>query len=99
MKTLTVVSARLNRPDLAEAVEMERRDEIPRVSLYQRYLESDLLDERFMMDRVPGWRKALYTLVPKPLDQVLEAYVLGRSTTSSSHGRNDWGCRSRSSSN
>jgi glycosyltransferase involved in cell wall biosynthesis len=76
MKTLTVVSAKLNRPDLAEAVEMERRDEIPRVSLYQRYLESDLLDERFMMERVPRWRKALYAIVPKPLDQVLEAYVL-----------------------
>ncbi len=76
MKTLTVVSAKLNRPDLAEALEKEQRDEIPRVSLYQRYLESELLDERFMRDRVPPWRKMLYLIVPKPLDQVIEAYLL-----------------------
>ncbi|HLF14039.1 MAG TPA: glycosyltransferase family 4 protein [Bacteroidota bacterium] len=76
MKTLTVVSAKLNRPGLAEALEREQRDEIPRVSLYQRYLESELLDEQFMRDRVPWWRKMLYSVVPRPLDQVIEAYLL-----------------------
>jgi glycosyltransferase involved in cell wall biosynthesis len=76
MKTLTISATGMNRPEYQELLELEARDASPRITLYQRYLESDLLDERFMRDRVPGWRKLLYRFVPKPLDQVLEAFVI-----------------------
>lgn len=76
MKTLTISATGMNRPEPAELRKLEERDASPRVTLYERYLESDMLDERFMRDRVPGWRKFLYRLVPKPLDQVLEAFIV-----------------------
>ena len=76
MKILTITATGMNRPEPAELRTLEDRDLSPRVSLYERYLESDMLDERFMQRRVPRWRLALYRLVPKPLDQVLEAFII-----------------------
>ena len=76
MKILTLVSSGLNRPSPERAVVLEKNDEIPRITLYQRYLESDMLDQRFMATRVPGWRKLLYRFVPNPLDQVIEAWFV-----------------------
>jgi len=52
MKTLTMVRGN-GRPGLAELERLEARDESPRVSLYERQLNSDMLD-RLDVDRVPG---------------------------------------------
>ncbi len=76
MKILTIVSKGMNKPPMAELIRLEETDRSPRVTLYERYLESDMLDEGFMRDRVPAWRRMLYRLVPAPLDQVLEAYII-----------------------
>lgn len=76
MKILTIVTSGRNHPPPDELRTLEEEDRYPRVSLYQRYVESDLLDERYMRDRVPGWRQMAYRLVPSPLDQVLEAYIV-----------------------
>ncbi|MBI4547783.1 MAG: glycosyltransferase family 4 protein [Ignavibacteriae bacterium] len=75
MKILTIVSAGLGRPDRAELTLMERSDEYPRVSLYERILESDMLDEKFMQN-VPRVRRALYRFLPMVLAQVIEAYLI-----------------------
>lgn len=76
MKTLTIVSTNLKRPSVSEAMKLEGRDRYPRVSLYPRFLESDILDERFLRETVPPWRRLLYRIVPSPLDQVVEAFLI-----------------------
>jgi glycosyltransferase involved in cell wall biosynthesis len=76
VKTLTITATRMNRPPAGVLRQMEDRDESPRISLYERYLESDMLNEVFMNERVPRWRKFLYRFVPGPLDQVLEAFII-----------------------
>ncbi len=76
MKTLTLISAGLHRPTPERSEYLAARDEMPRITLYQRYMESDMLDNRFMETRVPFWRKALYRLIPSPLDQVIEAWCI-----------------------
>ncbi len=76
MKILTIVSTGMNKPSPEQLRSFEESGLYPRVTLYERYLESEMLDETFMRDRVPGWRKFFYRLVPKPLDQVVEAYII-----------------------
>lgn len=76
MKILTISATGMNRPEPAELRRLEEQDASPRVSLYERYLESDMLDDRFMRERVPRWRLALYRLLPGPLDQVVEAFII-----------------------
>jgi glycosyltransferase involved in cell wall biosynthesis len=76
MKILTITATGMNRPEPADLRRLEELDASPRVTLYERYLESDMLDERFMQRRVPPWRLRLYRLLPKPLDQVVEAFII-----------------------
>lgn len=76
MKTLTLVSAGLHRPAPERSEYLAARDEMPRITLYQRYMESDMLDLQFMATRVPLWRKALYRFIPNPFDQVIEAWFI-----------------------
>ncbi len=76
MKVLTIVTSGRNHPPLDELRKLEEQDRYPRVSLYQRYVGSEMLDERYMKDRVPRWRRIAYRAVPSPLDQVLEAYIV-----------------------
>jgi len=76
MKTLTLVSAGLHRPTPERSDYLAARDEMPRITLYQRYMESDMLDLHFMATRVPLWRKALYRFIPNPFDQVIEAWFI-----------------------
>jgi glycosyltransferase involved in cell wall biosynthesis len=76
MKVLTVSATGMNRPEPSQLRLLEEQDASPRVTLYERYLESDMLDERFMRSRVPRWRLLCYRLLPKPLDQVVEAFII-----------------------
>lgn len=78
MKTLTLVSAGLHRPTPERSDYLASRDEMPRITFYQRYLESEMLDQQFMATRVPLWRKALYRFIPNPFDQVIEAWFIRR---------------------
>jgi glycosyltransferase involved in cell wall biosynthesis len=74
MKVLTVVSAGLGRPDKVDLLKKEESDLYPRASLYERVMNSDMLDEAFM-DRAPGWRKFFYKRMPMNIAQVFEAYA------------------------
>jgi glycosyltransferase involved in cell wall biosynthesis len=76
MRVLTVVSTGIGRPLPEELKVLEDNDLYPRVTLYERYLESEMLDERFMDAHVPRWRKFLFRFVPSPLDQVIEAFLI-----------------------
>jgi glycosyltransferase involved in cell wall biosynthesis len=74
MKTLTLLAAGYDHPDLAEQKKIEEADRGPRQSLYGYTLNSTLLNERYMTT-VPGLRRALYAPLPVWMAQVLEAFV------------------------
>ncbi len=75
MKCLTIVSSHLRRPDPAVLSEMEAQDRHPRALLFQRTLNSDMLDERFL-ERVPRFRRFFYRRMPILLAQVIEAFII-----------------------
>ncbi len=75
MKILTLISSGLNRHDLQTQLKEEAADKSPRISLYQRELNSDMLDESFLQT-IPKWRKIIYKFLPIVLQQVIEAYLI-----------------------
>lgn len=75
MKVLTLVSSGMNRPDRQTVLNKEASDEYPRVSLYERALNSDMLDEKFL-ESIPAWRQFLYKPFPVFIRQVLEAFFI-----------------------
>ncbi|TLY29244.1 MAG: glycosyltransferase family 4 protein [Ignavibacteria bacterium] len=75
MKTLTIIATGLGGPAPDELLAMEKHDEYPRISLFAKTLESELLNERFLR-QVPGFRGRIYRHLPALLAQMLEAYHL-----------------------
>lgn len=75
MKVLTLTSSGLNRPDLKTMLQEEAADRLPRFSLYQRELNSDMLNEKFL-ENIPRWRKLLYKPLPLLIRQIIEAYLI-----------------------
>jgi glycosyltransferase involved in cell wall biosynthesis len=75
MKTLTLLAAGYDHPDLAEQKKIEEADRGPRQSLYGYTLNSTLLNERYMAT-VPPLRRILYAPLPVWMGQVIEAFVL-----------------------
>lgn len=74
MKVLTVVSRGMNRSNLETLIEEENSDRCPRLSFYQRKLNSDMLDEKYL-ENIPAWRKLIYKIFPISIQQILEAYI------------------------
>ncbi len=75
MKVLTLVSSGMNRPDRQTVLNKEASDEYPRVSLYERALNSDMLDEKYL-ENIPAWRKFLYKPFPVFIKQIFEAFFI-----------------------
>ncbi len=73
MRVLTLVKAGLNRQAIAEVERREREDRSPRITLFEKTLQSDFLEETFLQ-KVPGFRGWLYSRLPLWMAQVLEAY-------------------------
>ncbi len=73
LKNLTIVVSNFGRPTLEKLVESEKEDRHPRSSLFERVLNSDLLDER-MMASVTPIKKFLFKVLPPPVPKVIEAF-------------------------
>jgi glycosyltransferase involved in cell wall biosynthesis len=73
VKTLTLISSGLERPDHEQLKRLEADDKFPRVSLYWRELNTTLLDEHSLAD-APPLRRSLYRRLPVFAGQALEAY-------------------------
>jgi glycosyltransferase involved in cell wall biosynthesis len=69
VRTLTLLTSGLTRPHPAA----EDQDLVPRSSLYERELNSDMAYENFLRS-APLLRRIVYTLIPLPMAQSLEAY-------------------------
>jgi glycosyltransferase involved in cell wall biosynthesis len=75
IKVLTLTQAMSGRLSDEELHQKETTDQWPRISLYEKTLHSDMLNERFI-DCVPVVRKKIYKRVPMFSAQVLEAYII-----------------------
>lgn len=78
MKTLYIISKGLKKISDEEIVQKEKEDLHPRVSLLENELSADLLDERYLYQMTPYWRRWLYKLLPVVLAQILEGLFLQR---------------------
>jgi glycosyltransferase involved in cell wall biosynthesis len=73
MKTLTLVYGGLGQPPQAELERLIAADAWPRVTLYEKQLGSDMLDERYLAS-IPGARGRLYRRLPAGVAQALAAF-------------------------
>ena len=78
MKTLTLVlSPGQTRLDLEEVERLEAADQVPRASLFERTLNSDMLDEKFLLKAPKFWR-LIYKVIPTYIAQFVEAMIVKR---------------------
>jgi glycosyltransferase involved in cell wall biosynthesis len=73
VKILTVAYGGRGNPPVAEIERLEAADLWPRESLYQRMLNSDMLDDR-SIEEIGGLRGRLYRQLPAGMGQALEAF-------------------------
>jgi glycosyltransferase involved in cell wall biosynthesis len=73
MKTLTLVYGGLGQPGAEELDRRESVDQWPRVRLYEKVLQSDMMDERDIVS-LNGLRGAAYRHLPMGVAQALEGY-------------------------
>ncbi len=75
MKVLTLSQAITGRLSKDELERLEVSDQWPRLSLFEKTLNSDMLNERFL-DNVLNIRKIIYRKLPIHIAQVVEAYFI-----------------------
>jgi glycosyltransferase involved in cell wall biosynthesis len=75
MRTLTLVRLGQGKPDPDVLEKLQDAGEMPRITLFEKSLQSDLLDERYLA-RVPAIRRQMYQAMPAPSAQVLEAFLV-----------------------
>ncbi|HLP17682.1 MAG TPA: glycosyltransferase family 4 protein [Bacteroidota bacterium] len=75
MNTLTLVGAHNLRPEWNELRRLEAEDLHPRASYFNSELNTELMDERYLM-RAPAYRRTLYGRMPIWMAQVSEAYCV-----------------------
>ncbi len=73
IRTLTLVTCGTTALDPVELARKENVKEFPRVSLFSKRLNSDLLDERFIQN-LPLKKRTWYSHLPMCAVQILEAY-------------------------
>ena len=79
MKTLYLISKGLDKLSENEMRDLEKEDKIPRHSLLEDYISADLMDERYLVNNTPAFRRQLYKLLPVYVAQLIEAlFILHR---------------------
>lgn len=76
MKTLYIISKGMDKLPDEKIIELEKENKHPRVSLLEDALSADLLDERYLFEKAPAYRRWLYRLIPVVVAQILEALIL-----------------------
>ena len=75
MRTLTLAHGGLERPPLAELERLEAANESPRITFYEKQLNSDMLDDRYFAS-VGSARRALWGRAPEGIGHTLEAFAM-----------------------
>lgn len=61
-----------------QRIVFEYEKKIPRETLLENVLSAEVLDERFLKQKTPGWRRWLYNYISANFAQVLEASIIHR---------------------
>lgn len=61
-----------------EIIRLEKANRHPRVTFLENVLSADLLDERYLFNKAPIYRRWLYKYLPVGISQILEALILQR---------------------
>lgn len=59
-----------------EIIRLEKQNRHPRVTLLEDALAADLLDERYLFEDAPAYRRWLYRFIPVVIAQIFEALIL-----------------------
>ncbi|MBI3765926.1 MAG: hypothetical protein HY277_05420, partial [Ignavibacteriales bacterium] len=73
IKALTLLTTGVLRAE----PQKEEADECPRASLYERSINTDMLDEQALQS-APVWRRLMYRFIPRIPSQVIEAFFIRR---------------------
>ncbi|MCC5941169.1 MAG: glycosyltransferase family 4 protein [Balneolaceae bacterium] len=76
LKTLYIISKGMNKFSDLKMKQLEENNEIPRASLLDNAITAELLDERYLREKSPGFRKFLYKFLPVSLSQLIEAIII-----------------------
>lgn len=79
MKTLYIISKGMDKQTNQLTRQLERADKIPRVSLLEDAISGEVLDERYLVEKTPYFRKLFYRFIPVSFAQLIEAlFILNR---------------------
>lgn len=79
MKTLYIISKGMDKQSNKMIRQLEIEDKTPRVSLLEDAISAEVLDERYLKEKSPYWRRLLYGLIPVSIAQLIEAlFILHR---------------------
>lgn len=73
MKTLYIISKGIGKMSDEEIHRREKENNHPRVSLLENALSAEVLDERYLTNKVPAFRRWIYQFISVGLAQMLEA--------------------------
>ncbi|MCH8494540.1 MAG: glycosyltransferase family 4 protein [Balneolales bacterium] len=76
MKTLYIISKGMDKPSDEVIRQLEKDDKIPRVSLLEDAISAVLLDERYLYEKPPYWRRQIYKRMPVSYAQLIEAIII-----------------------
>lgn len=76
MKTLYIISKGMGKVSQEQIIRLEKENRYPRVTLFEKAISAELLDERYLFNKVPWFRRWLYYFIPVGLAQVLETLFI-----------------------
>lgn len=81
MKALYIISKGMDKPSDQEIRELEKKKKIPRQSYLEDELRAEVLDERFLENKAPLFRRVMYRFLPTYMSQVIEALSVQKNYT------------------
>ncbi len=76
MKTLYIISKGIEKLSPQEMRQLEIDNKIPRGSLLEQAISAELLDERYLKENAPSYRRMMYNLLPINIAQMIEALFI-----------------------
>lgn len=76
MKTLYIISKGMDKQSDKVIRRLEAEDQIPRVSLLEDAISAEVLDERYLAEKTPYFRRAFYRFLPVSIAQLIESLII-----------------------
>lgn len=76
MKTLYIISKGMDKQSDKVIRRLEAEDQIPRVSLLEDAISAEVLDERYLAEKTPYFRRVFYRFLPVSIAQLIESLII-----------------------